>query len=57
MILAWRLLLIIPMAGMILAGLCMISGQQHDCAECQYNCLKCPLKKEKSEQRLLFDFL
>ena len=57
MISAWRLLLIIPMAGMILAGLCMISGQQHDCAECQYNCLKCPLKKEKSEQRLLFDFL
>ena len=32
MISAWWLLLIIPMAGMILAGLCMISGQQDDCA-------------------------
>lgn len=52
MISAWWLLLIIPMAstaGMILAGFFVISGQQDDCAECQYNCLKCPLKKEKSE--------
>ena len=60
MISAWWLLLIVPfvsMAGVCLSGMFATKGQQDDCADCQYNCKVCPLNKEKSEQRLLFDFL
>ena len=52
MISAWWLLLIVPaasIAGACITGLCTTNSQLDHCADCQYNCLICPLKKEKSE--------
>ena len=52
MISAWWLLLTIPACftcGMVIGGI-FGDGQQADrCSVCQYKCLNCDLKKEKSK--------
>ena len=51
MISAWWLMLL-PLAagiGLIFGVLFAEKGRQDECADCQYNCQICPLKKEKSK--------
>ena len=51
MISAWWLTLI-PLAGSVglLFGILFAEkSRQDECADCQYNCKVCPLKKEKSK--------
>ena len=50
MISAWWLMTL-PLAagiGLIFGVLFAEKSRQDDCADCQYNCKICPLKKEKS---------
>lgn len=52
MISAWWLLLIVPVSsivGICITGFCAANSQKDCCSDCQYNCLTCSLKKEKSE--------